>query len=154
MAGETKAVVVFLGFEVKGTIHFSQSGDGPVNVKGEISGLTPGNHGFHIHVFGDNTNGCISAGGHFNPHKKEHGGPKDENRHVGDLGNVTSDESGKAAFEFSDSQLQLSGPHSIVGRSVVVHAGEDDLGKGGHDDSKTTGHAGGRVACGVIGLTQ
>ena len=60
----------------------------------------------------------------------------------------------KAQFEFTDAQLKLSGEHSIVGRSVVVHAGVDDLGRGGFDDSKTTGHAGGRVACGVIGVTQ
>jgi Cu/Zn superoxide dismutase len=62
MAGETKAVVVFLGFDVKGTIRFSQTGSDPVKVDGEITGLRPGNHGFHIHAFGDNTNGCISAG--------------------------------------------------------------------------------------------
>jgi len=77
-----------------------------------------------------------------------------QNRHVGDLGNIEADESGKAAFNFNDPQLKLTGEHSIVGRSVVVHAGTDDLGRGGHDDSKTTGHAGGRVACGVIGVTQ
>ena len=77
-----------------------------------------------------------------------------QNRHVGDLGNIVADESGKASFSFSDSHLSLFGVHSIVGRSVVVHAEEDDLGRGGHDDSKTTGHAGARVACGVIGLTQ
>ena len=80
--------------------------------------------------------------------------PHSQNRHAGDLGNIVADESGKASFSFSDSHLSLFGVHSIVGRSVVVHAAEDDLGRGGHDDSKTTGHAGARVACGVIGLTQ
>jgi len=72
------AVCVLSGAgDVKGTIKFSSAGDA-VNVSGEVTGLTPGKHGFHIHVFGDNTNGCVSAGGHFNPHGKEHGGPEDE----------------------------------------------------------------------------
>ena len=51
-------------------------------------------------------------------------------------------------------QVPLSGEHSVVGRAIVVHAGEDDHGQGGHNDSKTTGHAGGRLACGVIGLSK
>ena len=63
MASGAKAVAVFLGFDVKGTIRFSQASDSePVLVEGEITGLRNGNHGFHIHAFGDNTNGCISAG--------------------------------------------------------------------------------------------
>jgi Cu-Zn family superoxide dismutase len=103
-----KAICCFLGFDVKGTVKFSQAGVGDgVYVEGELSGLRPGLHGFHIHEFGDNTNGCISAGvsereekerremrerdhrdvllmsvissgGHFNPHGKQHGGPQDE----------------------------------------------------------------------------
>jgi len=96
--------------------------------------------------------GCVSAGGHFNPNGKNHGGPKDEDRHAGDLGNITADENGVAKFEITDSQIPVNGANSIVGRSVVVHADNDDLGKGGFDDSKTTGHAGGRVACGIIGI--
>jgi len=138
---------------VKGTISFEQTGaDGPTKVTGEVTGLKPGDHGFHIHQFGDTTNGCVSAGGHFNPNEKNHGGPKDEDRHAGDLGNITADENGVAKFEITDSQIPVNGANSIVGRSVVVHADNDDLGKGGFDDSKTTGHAGGRVACGIIGI--
>ncbi|KAI0225630.1 Superoxide dismutase [Cu-Zn] [Lamellibrachia satsuma] len=140
---------------VKGTITFTQEGaDTLVQLKGEITGLTPGKHAFHVHEFGDNTNGCTSAGGHFNPHGKEHGGPEDENRHVGDLGNVLADENGTAVINIKDKMLTLTGPLSIVGRSMVVHVGEDDLGRGGHETSKTTGNAGGRAACGVIGLTK
>ena len=77
-----------------------------------------------------------------------------QNRHVGDLGNVMADKTGKATFSFSDSQISLFGKNSILGRSLVIHELEDDLGKGGHHDSKTTGHAGGRIACGVIGITH
>lgn len=102
-------------------------------------------------ALGDNTNGCVSAGPHFNPHSKNHGSPLDAERHVGDLGNVKTDGSGKATIAITDSQLTLVGPLSIVGRSIVIHAGTDDLGKTDHPESLKTGNAGGRAACGVIG---
>ncbi|XP_008651854.1 superoxide dismutase [Cu-Zn] 2 isoform X1 [Zea mays] len=147
-----KAVAVLAGTDVKGTIFFSQEGDGPTTVTGSISGLKPGLHGFHVHALGDTTNGCMSTGPHFNPVGKEHGAPEDEDRHAGDLGNVTAGEDGVVNVNITDSQIPLAGPHSIIGRAVVVHADPDDLGKGGHELSKSTGNAGGRVACGIIGL--
>nr|3F7K_A Chain A, Copper,Zinc Superoxide Dismutase [Alvinella pompejana]3F7L_A Chain A, Copper,Zinc Superoxide Dismutase [Alvinella pompejana] len=138
---------------VTGTIHLKEEGD-MVTVTGEITGLTPGKHGFHVHEFGDNTNGCTSAGGHFNPHGKEHGAPEDENRHAGDLGNVVAGEDGKAVINMKDKLVKLTGPDSVIGRTLVVHVDEDDLGRGGHEQSKITGNAGGRLACGVIGITK
>ena len=139
----------------KGVVHFNQEKvDGPVKLTGEITGLTAGEHGFHVHEFGDNTNGCTSAGGHFNPFGKTHGGPADEERHVGDLGNVTADDNGSAKIDISDKLITLMGPNSIIGRTMVIHEGVDDLGRGGHEQSKTTGNAGGRLACGVIGITK
>ncbi|XP_057805987.1 superoxide dismutase [Cu-Zn] 1-like isoform X1 [Salvia miltiorrhiza] len=145
-----KAVAVLSSSEgVKGTIYFTQEGDGPTNVTGNISGLKPpGLHGLHVHALGDTTNGCMSTGPHFNPTDKDHGAPDDEIRHAGDLGNVTAGDDGTATFTIVDKQIPLSGPHSIVGRAVVVHADPDDLGRGGHELSKATGNAGGRVACG------
>uniref|UniRef100_W0FW16 Superoxide dismutase [Cu-Zn] n=1 Tax=Cucurbita moschata TaxID=3662 RepID=W0FW16_CUCMO len=137
---------------VVGTIFFSQEGDGPTTVTGDVSGLKAGLHGFHVHAMGDTTNGCMSTGPHFNPAGKQHGAPEDENRHAGDLGNITVGEDGKASFTITDNQIPLSGPNSIIGRAVVVHADPDDLGKGGHELSLSTGNAGARVACGIIGL--
>ncbi|WVZ56927.1 hypothetical protein U9M48_007391, partial [Paspalum notatum var. saurae] len=125
---------------------------GPTTVTGSVSGLKPGLHGFHVHALGDTTNGCMSTGPHYNPAGKEHGAPEDEIRHAGDLGNVTAGADGVANINVTDSQIPLTGPNSIIGRAVVVHADPDDLGKGGHELSKSTGNAGGRVACGIIGL--
>ena len=56
--------------------------------------------------------------------------------------------------DISDSMISLTGENSIIGRTVVVHADVDDLGKGGHELSKTTGNAGARSACGVIGIAK
>ncbi|XP_071940323.1 superoxide dismutase [Cu-Zn] 2-like isoform X2 [Coffea arabica] len=111
-----KAVVVLGSSEgVKGTIYFTQEGDGPTTVTGEVSGLKPGLHGFHVHALGDTTNGCLSTGPHFNPGGKEHGAPEDENRHAGDLGNITVGEDGTASFNIADKQIPLSGPLSVIG---------------------------------------
>ena len=100
---------------------------------------------------GDLSDGCTSAGPHFNPQGKTHGSPKADIRHVGDLGNIQSNSEGHAKYTFEDTLISLSGKHSILGRSIVVHEGEDDLGLGANEESKKTGNAGGRAACAVIG---
>ncbi|XP_068120838.1 LOW QUALITY PROTEIN: superoxide dismutase [Cu-Zn]-like [Hyperolius riggenbachi] len=150
-----KAICILKGDgETTGVVRFEQEiDDGPVKIFGTITGLAAGNHGFHIHQYGDGTNGCISAGPHFNPHGKKHGAPQDSERHVGDLGNVLA-KNDVAEFELTDSLLSLHGPHSIIGRTVVVHEKQDDLGKGGNNESLVTGNAGGRLACGVAGICQ
>ncbi|KAK1307259.1 Superoxide dismutase [Cu-Zn] 2 [Acorus calamus] len=140
------------GSSVSGALHFFQDSDGFTHVKGKITGLSPGLHGFHIHSFGDTTNGCNSTGPHFNPLKKHHGAPSDEERHAGDLGNIYAGQDGVAEVCLKDLEIPLSGPNSILGRAVVVHADPDDLGRGGHELSKTTGNAGARIGCGIIGL--
>ncbi|NP_001191510.1 superoxide dismutase [Aplysia californica] len=140
---------------ITGTITFTQEGPADSTiVTGEVKGLAPGKHGFHIHQFGDYTNGCMSAGGHFNPLGATHGGPDDAVRHAGDLGNIIAGDDGVAKVEIKDPQVPLIGENSIVGRSLVVHEKEDDLGKGGNEESLKTGNAGPRVACGVIGITK
>ncbi|KAJ1729412.1 hypothetical protein LPJ61_003534 [Coemansia biformis] len=145
-----KAVAVLRGDPgVEGEVTLVQENESsPILVSGTIRGLAPGKHGFHIHQFGDNTNGCTSAGPHFNPHGKTHGAPCDEERHVGDLGNVIASSAGVVNVDIKDAHVSLFGIHSVIGRTFVIHADEDDLGKGGHDLSATTGNAGGRLACG------
>jgi Cu-Zn family superoxide dismutase len=138
---------------VAGIIKFQQFPNEATKITGTVTGLSAGCHGFHVHNSGNLTQGCTSAGGHYNPFNKSHGGPNDVERHVGDLGNIHSD-GAVAKIDKVDSSIQLSGPYSIIGRSVIVHADKDDLGRGGFEDSKTTGHAGARVACGVIGLDE
>eukprot|EP00270_Netrium_digitus_P010062 TRINITY_DN308_c0_g1_i1.p1 TRINITY_DN308_c0_g1~~TRINITY_DN308_c0_g1_i1.p1 ORF type:complete len:155 (-),score=25.22 TRINITY_DN308_c0_g1_i1:249-713(-) len=147
-----KAVAVLTGPEVKGTVTLTQDGEGPTKISGLVQGLKPGLHGFHVHVYGDTTNGCVSTGAHFNPNGKTHGSPSDAERHAGDLGNITAGDDGMAVVDITDNQIPLTGPNSIIGRAIVVHADPDDLGKGGHELSLTTGNAGGRIACGIIGL--
>ena len=116
-----------------------------------VTGLTPGNHGFHVHEKADFSNGCLSAGPHYNPFNKNHGAPTDEDRHVGDLGNIVADADGVAEGVIIDHLIKLSGPYSVVGRSMMVHADPDDLGKGDNSQpsppvngkaSTVTGNAG------------
>lgn len=147
----TSAVCVLTptqGSDVHGIVHFTQTAEG-VKVTARVEGLTPGKHGFHIHQYGDITApDGTSAGGHFNPMKHDHGGPMKEMRHPGDLGNLVADKSGVAEYEWTDPNMMLHGPLSILGRGMVVHADEDDL------VSQPTGAAGARVAVGVIGVAK
>jgi superoxide dismutase, Cu-Zn family len=150
-AAVTRAVCVVHPLDksgVKGVLHFTQKGH-EVEIRGEITGLTPGKHGFHVHEYGDCTDPKgMSAGAHFNPEGKKHGGPHSKERHVGDLGNITADKSGKAVVKMTDKLIALHGKHSIIGRSIIVHAKEDD------EKTDPSGEAGGRIACGVIGIAD
>ena len=133
---------------VKGSILLIQAPGTATLIKGTITGLTPGEHGFHIHEFGDMSDGCKSMGGHYNPDGVDHGNINEG--HVGDLGNITADKSGTAKFTIQAKRVDLIGERSVIGRGFVVHSDVDDLGKGGDDESLKTGNAGDRLACGVI----
>ena len=112
-------------------------------------------HGFHVHEAGDLSDQCDGACAHFNPFHKNHGGPNSFERHVGDLGNIYFDKKGNAQINFKDNYIKLRGTKSnIIGRSLVIHESLDDLGMGGHQDSLTTGHAGDRITCAVIGYSK
>ena len=130
-----------------------------VRIKYDIQGLSDGVHGFHIHQYGDLRNGCISAGPHFNPYHHHHGGLESDklHRHLGDLGNILS-QNGQSKGTIDAPNLTLTkGKTAIIGRMIVVHEREDDLGKGVgklKKESLLTGNAGPRVACGIIGLSK
>jgi len=132
------------GNNVHGMVFFIPETEG-VRVVADLTGLTPGKHGFHIHEKGDcSTPDATSAGGHFNPEHSQHGAPTATMRHAGDFGNLTANEKGVAHYERVDSNIKLTGDNSIIGKGVIVHGKEDDL------TSQPAGNAGPRVACGVI----
>lgn len=157
-------VCVFEG-KISGTVEFEELNK-KTKINVNLKGIPPGKHAIHIHEYGDLTDGCTSACAHFNPDNKNHGGPDDKERHVGDLGNITANKSGIVKTKFSDHKIKLRGKYSIIGRSVVIHDKEDDLGKGGLDEdgnvidaevrkeSLVTGNAGKRIACAVIGYSK
>lgn len=148
-----KAVAILkptAGNQAAGTVSFEQLKD-TTQVKVDLTGLTPGAHGFHIHEKGDcSSKDANSAGGHYNPTQKPHGAAtaNANERHIGDLGNLTANANGKATVTLKDPLLRLSGENSIVNRAVIVHAKADDL------KSQPAGNAGGRVACGVIAIAK
>jgi superoxide dismutase, Cu-Zn family len=140
---------------VSGTLLFTQLMQGAelksVEISGSVSGLKPNQlHGFHIHEKGDCSSAdAISAGGHFNPDAKKHGNHEHHSHgtdhHAGDMPNLKADANGIAKFKFILSGITIdTGPNSIKGRAVVVHANEDDY------ISQPVGNAGARIACGLI----
>jgi superoxide dismutase, Cu-Zn family len=148
----SKAIAVLhptAGNKVTGTVTFTPVADG-VHVHAEITGLTPGKHGFHVHEFGDcSAIDATSAGAHFNPTNQPHAGPDAAARHEGDMGNVEADASGNAKLDYVDHQISLTNDaKSVIGRSVVVHAKPDDL------KTQPSGDSGARIACGVLGWAK
>ena len=108
------------GNNAAGKVTFSQHAKG-VMIKAEMTGLTPGSHGFHIHAKGDCSSGDgKSAGGHFNPNAVNHGGPEAAVRHVGDLGNIIADANGNATYEQLDTVASFTGTNNIIGKGVIV----------------------------------
>lgn len=146
MLSATATLVPTSGSTVSGTLTFDEPKDRVVHIKGTIEGLTPGKHGFHVHVNGncDSPDG-MSAGGHFSPAGGRHGAPTAKEHHPGDLGNIEADANGRATVDMMvpGVSIALMGMTSIADRSIVIHTREDDY-------SDPAGNSGARVACGVI----
>jgi Cu-Zn family superoxide dismutase len=153
------AVAVFTGPKIKGTVHFvedSNPNSNLVHIKINLEGLKKNAlHGFHVHESGDLTDKCQSMCAHFNPYGKNHGCPGAKERHIGDLGNLQTNSFGKCNYVMIDDMIKLRGSKTnIIGRGLIIHADPDDCGLGGFSDSLTTGHAGKRIACAVIGYAK
>jgi Cu-Zn family superoxide dismutase len=133
------------GNTAKGTVTFSEK-SGKVLVVAKVSGLTPGNHGFHIHEKGDCSAGdAMSAGAHFNPMNKPHAHPSIADRHTGDMPMLMADASGNATLTAELTLMTLGrGANDIIGKGLIVHKDPDDF------TTQPTGNSGARVACGVI----
>jgi len=142
----TKAVAVLnptQGNTAQGVVTFTQE-EGGVHIVAKFTGVPKGEHGFHIHEFGDcSAPDGASAGSHFNPKGAVHAGREAEKRHMGDMGNVAADEQGNIALDYVDKHIKIS---AIIGRGMILHANPDDF------TTQPTGNAGGRIACGVIGV--
>jgi len=132
------------GNATTGTVTFAQR-MGKVFVTAEVSGLAPGEHGFHMHEKGDCSSGDgMSTGGHWNPDATPHG-PQSGAHHAGDMPSLVADAGGNAKATFSlDGVTVAAGPKSVVGRGLIVHKDPDDYA------TQPTGNAGARVACAVI----
>jgi Cu-Zn family superoxide dismutase len=147
------AIAIFQN-KIKGFVRFSEVNNNEIKIDVHLSGLKKNAlHGFHVHEYGDMSS-CESMCMHFNPYNKTHGCPGMKNRHVGDLGNLISDKNGNAEYSFYDDIIKLKGKCNIIGRGLIIHAEEDDCGKGGNPDSLKTGNSGKRIACSVIGYAK
>lgn len=145
------AVLIKNKDNVEGVIYFKQKVGG-VKISYDIKNLKDGKHGFHIHEYGDLTDECKSACSHFNPDNTKHGGLNSKERHAGDLGNIISKKNNSKGSLFAKKLTLSPGKYCITGRMIIIHEDEDDLGKGGDEESLKTGNAGKRLTCGVIGL--
>jgi Cu-Zn family superoxide dismutase len=123
---------------------------GQVQIALKVTGLPAGVHAFHIHEAGKCEGPDFkSAGGHFNPEKKQHGTMNPQGHHAGDLPNIKVDSKGKGEYKGVVAGVSLAKgvPNSLFGpngTSVVLHEKEDDL------KTDPAGNAGARIACGVI----
>ena len=138
------------GSPLRGTVTLEDTASG-LHVKAVLSGVPAGVHAFHIHEFGDCADMAKAAGSHYNPLSAPHGQVLKQgiqHAHAGDLGNVTADAAGNVSMDATIPNLTLSsGPYTVAGRAFVVHEKVDDW-------SQPTGNAGGRVACGVVGVAK
>lgn len=117
-------------------------------VTANVKNATPGEHGLHIHEFGDcGGDDFAAAGKHLNPKGMKHAGPTDEDRHFGDLGNLKVDENGAGTFSQTltiRDEGTAGVEETIIGKSIVLHEGRDDL------VTQPSGDSGKPIACGVI----
>lgn len=146
----TAQIVSRNGSRVLGHVTMRDRADGSgLVVTYIVAGLNPNQeHGFHIHETGNcESSDALSAGGHFNPDKKDHGDPSKAGHHVGDLGNIKADALGIASLSGYGQRLLVPGVtvSMVMGKSLIIHEKKDDFG------AANNGNAGPRWGCGLIG---
>lgn len=149
-----------------GRATLAETPDGVVSIDASVEGLTPGEHGIHVHAVGvcdpAGEMPFASAGGHYNPTGAVHGGPPDmemagspaaadamatpgaASGHAGDLGNIAVSDAGSGQLQITTERFRLADLGDADGSTLVVHADRDDL------QTDPSGNSGGRIACGVI----
>lgn len=133
------------GSKLSGTATLTETPEG-VKVTLAVEGISPGEHGAHVHEKGDcSAPDGASAGGHFNPATNPHALPSTNPRHLGDLGNITVGADGKGTLEIvaAGANLKAGDPNSFANRAIIIHEKKDDGGQ-------PTGNAGGRIGCAEI----
>ncbi|XP_025410506.1 copper chaperone for superoxide dismutase isoform X3 [Sipha flava] len=133
---------------INGVVRFIQLNENECLVDGTIDGLSPGKHGIHIYECGDLSNGCENIGEHLNFGQTLHGNQTDDpnNRHTGDLGNITANEEGRAIFYFKDKLINVS---NLIGRSIGITEHEDDCGRTRINKSEIDGNSGKKNSSGI-----
>jgi Cu-Zn family superoxide dismutase len=144
-ATATATLAATSGSTASGTVTFRELRDGRVEADIRLTGVPPGNHGFHVHEKGDCGDNGNAAGGHYNPNSMPHGAPGVASRHAGDFGNVEADASGNVTETRVLTGITVSpSSTSVTGHALILHANADDL------VTQPTGNAGARIACGVV----
>lgn len=135
---------------IEGEAFFEETANG-LKIHVEVHNVPPGDHGFHVHEYGDVGNRGLATGGHYNPLGVPHGSILKGDftkAHPGDFGNIHVDEEGKGVLDiFVPGLSLLHGRYPIAGRGIILHAQADDFGQ-------PTGNAGGRIAAGTIFLIK
>jgi len=143
------AVAVFRTNGIVGEVEATATDHG-THLCATFTSLPPGPHGFHLHTAGDlRGEGCQGLCEHYDKGGHCHGdGPHSKGeRHTGDLGNIEMRKK-KITRHYDLKGVRVS---DLWGRSIIVHADRDDLGKGGKEDSLITGHSGKRLGCALFG---
>ena len=121
-----RAIAILDNQDIRGIIKFAEAtnskGEKGVRIRYDIKGLKAGDHGFHIHEYGDLSHGCSSACDHFNPYNKKHGGLNTKESHLGDLGNVRSKNNIARGSVFKKGLSLGYNKTSAVGRMIIVHS--------------------------------
>ncbi|CAH8497417.1 unnamed protein product [Schistosoma turkestanicum] len=146
------SIATFNTPQYSGNVYFTKH-DSYLHVTGSVSGLPPDKMlGVHIHEYGALGDDCNDAGPHFNPFNSDHGGLTGQPRHPGDFGNLYVNHGGVMNFNLTVDISSIIEHDGFIGRALVIHEQEDDLGRMGNEGSRKTGNSGKRLTCAVVGI--